>query len=110
MLIYSTAAQFAQERGIILADTKFEWALDHQGNIVLIDEVLTPDSSRFWEGESWVAGQEPVQFDKQPLRADAMRQWKGNGTVDTKPSLSFSPEVVAEAQKRYTDIQDRLTT
>ncbi len=53
LLVYLAAAKHAEERGIILADTKFEWALDKEGNIVLIDEVLTPDSSRFWESNTW---------------------------------------------------------
>lgn len=109
VLIYTTAAEYAQARGIILADTKFEWALDVEGNVVLIDEVLTPDSSRFWEWQTWVTWEEPVQFDKQPLRADAMKQWEAAGKIKEKPPLSFSAEVLGDAQKRYTDIQDRLT-
>src|SRR5690606_25284341 len=66
--IYKDAAAYARERGIIIADTKFEFGTDKQGNLVLIDEVLTPDSSRFWPADSYRTGISPPSFDKQYLR------------------------------------------
>jgi phosphoribosylaminoimidazole-succinocarboxamide synthase len=66
--IYSSCAAYALERGIIIADTKFEFGLDRQGGLVLIDEVLTPDSSRFWPADSYRPGTSPVSFDKQFVR------------------------------------------
>ena len=66
--IYQQAAKYAETKGIIIADTKFEFAFDDDGSLVLIDEVLTPDSSRFWPADSWRAGENPQSFDKQPLR------------------------------------------
>ena len=66
--IYEFAAKYALERGIIIADTKFEFALDADGSLVLIDEVLTPDSSRFWPADTWREGTSPPSFDKQFVR------------------------------------------
>ncbi len=66
--LYKTAADFALERGIIIADTKFEFGLDKDGQLTLIDEVLTPDSSRFWSKEEYQPGSSPVSFDKQFVR------------------------------------------
>lgn len=118
ILIFQVAQRHAKKKDITLGDTKLEWALDLDSlewrapieqYVILIDEVLTPDSSRYWESHTVVEWSEPSQFDKQPLRDDAMGQWKKSWTLDTKPPLSFSAEVVAEAQERYLDIQNRLT-
>ena len=68
LAIYHFAAAFALERGIIIADTKFEFGLDHDGNLLLMDEVLTPDSSRFWPKDQWRPGTSPPSYDKQFVR------------------------------------------
>jgi len=65
--LYKTASSYAEERGIIIADTKFEFGL-HDGKVILVDEVLTPDSSRFWPKESYEPGKPQVSFDKQYIR------------------------------------------
>ena len=75
----------------------------------MIDEIATPDSSRYWKSSTVVPGQEPEQYDKQPLREDAMRQWNSMGKTSEKPPLEFPLEVVREAQKRYVEIQQKLT-
>ncbi|WP_348245971.1 phosphoribosylaminoimidazolesuccinocarboxamide synthase, partial [Salmonella enterica] len=66
--IYGEAAAYARERGIIIADTKFEFGLDEHGELYLIDEILTPDSSRFWPADEWRPGASPPSFDKQYVR------------------------------------------
>ena len=76
--LYTTAAAYARERGIIIADTKFEFGLDDSGRVVLMDEVLTPDSSRFWPLEGYRVGANPPSLDKQPLR-DWLEAHPGQG-------------------------------
>jgi len=76
--LYKTAAAYARERGIIIADTKFEFGLDASGEVVLMDEVLTPDSSRFWPLEGYRVGSHPPSLDKQPLR-DWLEAHPGGG-------------------------------
>ena len=66
--LYEDAASYAQKRGIIIADTKFEFGTDANGNLVLMDEILTPDSSRFWEAATWQPGSSPASYDKQYVR------------------------------------------
>ena len=66
--LYKEAAEFAATRGIIIADTKFEFGLDENGTLTLMDEILTPDSSRFWEASSWTPGSSPASYDKQFVR------------------------------------------
>ncbi len=68
LALYRAAAEYAATRGIIIADTKFEFGLDKDGNLLLMDEVLTPDSSRFWPADEYSAGQSPPSFDKQFVR------------------------------------------
>ena len=104
--LYSAAADFAETRGIIIADTKFEFAADAENNgVILIDEALTPDSSRFWPQSEWAAGENPPSFDKQYIRdwlADS--GWDRKGTPPNLP-----PEVVAKAAEKYREIRERLT-
>jgi phosphoribosylaminoimidazole-succinocarboxamide synthase len=102
--IYEKAANYAQECGILLADTKFEFgAVD--GRLILVDEVLTPDSSRFWPADRYQVGTSPESFDKQYLRDYLMRsRWK---VSDPAPELP--PEVVANTRARYLEALDRLT-
>ena len=102
--IYQQAAKYAETKGIIIADTKFEFAFDDDGSLVLIDEVLTPDSSRFWPADSWRAGENPQSFDKQPLR-----NWLEETSWDKKPPPPTMPaEVINATAKRYRDIRERL--
>lgn len=102
--IYQHAAAYAKERGIIIADTKFEFGTDGKGNLYLIDEVLTPDSSRFWPMEDWVIGQSPPSFDKQFVR-DYLE------TLDwdkTAPGPHLPQAIIDQTQQRYLDAQSRL--
>ena len=102
--LYTRAADFAATRGIIIADTKFEFALE-QDELILIDEALTPDSSRFWPKDEWVAGKSPPSFDKQYVRDWLARSgWDRKGAPPDLP-----PEVVQNAADKYRDIRERLT-
>ena len=101
--IYAAAAEHARERGIIIADTKFEFALD-DGELVLIDEVLTPDSSRFWPADEWRAGENPPSYDKQ-----IARDWLATQSWDkTPPPPALPPEIIAKTASRYAEIRDKL--
>jgi phosphoribosylaminoimidazole-succinocarboxamide synthase len=94
--LYEFAASYAAERGIIIADTKFEFALDGD-ELVLIDEVLTPDSSRFWPADEWAVGTNPPSFDKQFVR-DYLSGLDWNRTP---PAPALPPEVIAGTRERY---------
>ncbi len=95
--IYSSAAEYALSRGIIIADTKFEFGLDASGNILLIDEVLTPDSSRFWSAESYQPGRAQASFDKQFLREYLETlDWNKQPPAPVLPA-----EIVAATRDRY---------
>ena len=103
--IYTSCAAYALERGIIIADTKFEFGLDENDRLVLIDEVLTPDSSRFWPADSYRPGESPASFDKQYVR-DYLE------TLDwdkTPPGPTLPPEVIANTAAKYREAQQRLT-
>ena len=105
LALYSAAAAFAETRGILIADTKFEFAADADGEVVLIDEALTPDSSRFWPQSEWVAGENPPSFDKQYLR-----DWLAESGWDRKGAPPpLPPEVVQNAAQKYREIRERLT-
>jgi phosphoribosylaminoimidazole-succinocarboxamide synthase len=102
--IYTRGAEHAASRGIILADTKFEFGLAG-GEIVLADEVLTPDSSRFWLADTYAPGSNPPSYDKQPLR-----DWLETQPWDKKPPPPALPsEVVDDLGARYRDAYERLT-
>jgi phosphoribosylaminoimidazole-succinocarboxamide synthase len=104
--IYTSCAGYALERGIIIADTKFEFGLDEEDRLVLIDEVLTPDSSRFWPAASYAPGSSPVSFDKQFVR-DYLE------TLDwdkTPPGPVLPADVIAKTAAKYREAQARLTT
>ena len=103
--LYSRAAAFAAGRGIILADTKFEFGLDPSGAVVWIDEVLTPDSSRFWPADTWRPGGSPPSFDKQFVR-DFLEK---TGWNKTPPAPVLPPDVVAGTRARYAEAYERLT-
>jgi len=103
--IYREAAEHALARGIIIADTKFEFGLDEAGTLHLIDEVLTPDSSRFWPDETWRPGSSPPSFDKQFVR-DWLEQ---SGWDKRPPAPELPPDIVAQTAARYREAWQRLT-
>jgi len=103
--IYSSCAAYALQRGIIIADTKFEFGLDSDDRLVLIDEVLTPDSSRFWPAASYQPGSSPASFDKQFVR-DYLE------TLDwdkTPPGPALPADVIEKTAEKYREAQTRLT-
>ena len=103
--IYQDAAGYARQRGIIIADTKFEFGTDNSGKLVLIDEVLTPDSSRFWPADSYKTGISPPSFDKQYVR-DYLE------TLDwdkKAPGPHLPREVIDNTAAKYREAQERLT-
>ncbi|KAH8686062.1 phosphoribosylaminoimidazole-succinocarboxamide synthase-like protein [Tricladium varicosporioides] len=103
--LYTAARDYALERGIIIADTKFEFGLDEQTNeIVLVDEVLTPDSSRFWPKEKYKVGQEQESFDKQFLR-----DWLVKEGLKGKKGVSMPEDVVEGTAGRYREAFEKLT-
>lgn len=103
--LYSTAADFALSRGVILADTKFEFGLDGAGEIVLGDEALTPDSSRFWDAATWVPGGAQPSFDKQYVRDYLV----SSGWDRESPPPALPLEVVERTAQRYRDAFQRIT-
>ena len=103
--VYREAADFAAARGIIIADTKFEFALDADGELVLIDEVLTPDSSRFWPADRYAPGTSPPSFDKQFVR-DYLE------TLDwdkTPPAPRLPAEIIGQTACKYREAFERIT-
>jgi phosphoribosylaminoimidazole-succinocarboxamide synthase len=107
--IYQAGSRIAAERGIVIADTKFEFGLDHTGTPIVIDEMLTPDSSRFWPADAYQPGRTQPSFDKQPLRdwlaaERSTGRWNGNA-----PPPPLPDEVVAATSSRYRDAYLRLT-
>jgi phosphoribosylaminoimidazole-succinocarboxamide synthase len=109
LLIYDRGREIAAPRGIIIADTKFEFGADAEGQVTLIDEVLTPDSSRFWPADRYAPGRAQQSFDKQPLRdyLDGERRagrWNGDA-----PPPPLPDDVVAATSARYLDAFRRIT-
>lgn len=102
--IYNTARDYARKRGIIIADTKFEFG-EYAGDLILIDEVLTPDSSRFWPADQYEPGKGQPSFDKQFVR-DYLETLDWN---KTPPAPALPPEVVARTQAKYLEAYERLT-
>ncbi|HEX7250030.1 MAG TPA: phosphoribosylaminoimidazolesuccinocarboxamide synthase [Burkholderiales bacterium] len=103
--LYKEASEFAATKGIIIADTKFEFGTDAKGNLVLIDEALTADSSRFWPADSYQVGMSPPSFDKQYVR-DYLE------TLDwdkTPPAPKLPAEVIAKTSQKYREALERLT-
>jgi phosphoribosylaminoimidazole-succinocarboxamide synthase len=103
--LYRFASEHAAARGIVIADTKFELGLDEDGRLVLGDEALTPDSSRFWPADGYVPGRSQPSFDKQYVRDYC----ESLGWEKTPPGPELPPEVVAGTRKRYVDAFERLT-
>ena len=108
--LYKAASEIAARKGIIIADTKFEFGLDAQGTLTLMDEVLTPDSSRFWPAESYQEGINPPSYDKQ-----FVRDWLEQVQIDGKPWTKTPPaprvpnEVIAKTAAKYQEAMTRLT-
>ena len=103
--LYETASEYSRSRGIILADTKFEFGASADGTITWGDEALTPDSSRFWEAESWAPGKSQPSFDKQFLR-----DWLTNSGWDKKsPPPELPAEIVEKTASRYLDAFEKIT-
>jgi phosphoribosylaminoimidazole-succinocarboxamide synthase len=105
LALYKTAAEFASSRGIILADTKFEFGRDSKGAIMLADEALTPDSSRFWEATTWAPGSAQASFDKQFVR-DFLVQ---SGWDKKSPPPELPAEIVEKTAARYEEAYFRIT-
>ena len=103
--LYREAADYALARGIIIADTKFEFGLDEQGQLVLMDEALTPDSSRFWPADQYQPGVNPPSFDKQFVR-DYLETLDWN---KQPPGPELPPAIVARTVVKYREAQQRLT-
>jgi phosphoribosylaminoimidazole-succinocarboxamide synthase len=107
--LYSEAAAYALTKGIVIADTKFEFGLDGAGTLTLMDEVLTPDSSRYWPVESWREGENPPSYDKQ-----FVRDWLEAARIDGRPwnkrapAPSLPPEVVEKTAAKYREALTRL--
>jgi phosphoribosylaminoimidazole-succinocarboxamide synthase len=103
--VYRRGAELASSRGIIVADTKLEFGLDGDGTLTLADEVLTPDSSRFWPAAQWRPGRPQPSLDKQFLR-----DWSSGLDWDRKPpGPAIPPEIVAATQARYQELYSRIT-
>jgi phosphoribosylaminoimidazole-succinocarboxamide synthase len=104
--LYSEAAAYAKTRGIIIADTKFEFGTDAAGNLVLIDEILTPDSSRFWPASEYRVGLSPPSFDKQ-----IVRDWLETQAWSKKaPAPKLPPEVLKKTSEKYQEVLRLLTS
>lgn len=104
--LYRRASEYAATRGIIIADTKFEFGLDRAGTLHLMDEVLTADSSRFWPADSYVVGTSPPSFDKQYVRdyLETLAGW-----TKTPPPPPLPPEVIQRTASKYREALQRLT-
>jgi phosphoribosylaminoimidazole-succinocarboxamide synthase len=104
--LYQRAAEHAATRGILIADTKFEFGLDDNGVLHLMDEVLTADSSRFWPADSYAPGMSPPSFDKQFVRdyLETLTHWN-----KTAPAPALPPEVIAKTGEKYREALQRLT-
>jgi phosphoribosylaminoimidazole-succinocarboxamide synthase len=103
--VYRRASAYAESRGIILADTKFEWGRLPDGSLILIDEALTPDSSRFWPKDSYQPGKNPPSYDKQ-----FVRDWlEGSGWDKNSPPPQLPAGVVEKTRAKYIEAYERLT-
>lgn len=102
--VYTKGRDYAASKGIILADTKFEWGF-HKGELILIDEVMTPDSSRFWPADQYEPGRNQLSFDKQ-----FVREWLESTTWDkNSPPPELPPEIIAKTREKYIDAFERLS-
>lgn len=102
--LYSKARDYAKTRGIILADTKFEFGITDDGELVLVDEVLTPDSSRFWNAKTYAIGKSQESYDKQFLR-----DWLTSNGLNGKPGVKMPEEIVKQTSAKYVEAFEALT-
>lgn len=109
LTVYARAEQIARERGIVLADTKLEFGTRPDGTIVLGDEVLTPDSSRFWPADSWQPGRAQPSYDKQFVRDWLTSDASGWDRAGDVPPPSLPAEIVAKTRERYVQAYEKLT-
>jgi phosphoribosylaminoimidazole-succinocarboxamide synthase len=109
LAVYARARDIAEERGIILADTKFEFGRLRGGTLVLADEVLTPDSSRFWPAAEWKPGRAQPSFDKQFVRDWLSSPAAGWDRASDAPPPALPAEIVAATRARYVEAYERLT-
>ncbi len=114
LALYAAGAAVAEERGVLLADTKFEFGLvrtgpGQAGEPVLVDEALTPDSSRFWPAERWSPGAEPPSFDKQFVRSWLLGEVAAGRWDKAAPGPELPPEIVQKTVERYAEAEHRLT-
>jgi phosphoribosylaminoimidazole-succinocarboxamide synthase len=109
--LYAEAAAYALTRGIIIADTKFEFGLDEDGTLTLMDEILTPDSSRFWPLDTYQAGTNPPSYDKQFLR-DWLESVLVEGAAWNKraPAPELPEYIISKTREQYSTAISRLTT
>ncbi|HEX9765699.1 MAG TPA: phosphoribosylaminoimidazolesuccinocarboxamide synthase, partial [Nitriliruptorales bacterium] len=105
LALYARGRDTARERGIILADTKFEFGRDAEGTLVLADEVLTPDSSRYWPADAWQPGTNPPSFDKQFVRDYAA----STGWDKNPPAPELPEDIVVKTREKYVEAYERLT-
>ena len=109
LAVYARGLELAERRGVILADTKLEFGARRDGTIVLADEVLTPDSSRFWDAERWQPGRPQRSFDKQPVRDWLTSPESGWDKDSGTPPPQLPADVVAHTRDRYAEAYQRLT-
>ena len=102
--IYEKCAEYARTKGIIIADTKFEFGIDENGNLVLADEVLTPDSSRFWPADDYKVGRSQKSFDKQ-----YMRDWLKKNNWDAENPTPIPEDVIQTTRSKYIEAYERIT-
>ncbi|WP_031469980.1 phosphoribosylaminoimidazolesuccinocarboxamide synthase [Sciscionella sediminilitoris] len=103
--VYTEGAAYAKERGVLIADTKFEFGLDADGNVLLADEILTPDSSRFWNVDEWQPGGPQRSYDKQ-----LVRDWaSGTGWDKTAPGPEIPADIAESTSARYREVYERIT-
>ena len=109
LAVYRRAEEIARASGVILADTKFEFGQRPDGTIVLADEVLTPDSSRYWQAANWIPGQPQLSFDKQYLRDWLTSSESGWDKNSNTPPPELPEHVVAQTRQKYIEAYERLT-
>jgi phosphoribosylaminoimidazole-succinocarboxamide synthase len=102
--LYTKAKEYAAGKGIIIADTKFEFGLDEAGELVLVDEVLTPDSSRFWNAKTYELGKGQDSYDKQFLR-----DWLTSNGIDGKEGISMTEDITTRSRAKYIEAYEALT-
>jgi phosphoribosylaminoimidazole-succinocarboxamide synthase len=107
--VYALGEKISRDQGIIIADTKFEFGRDGDGRIILIDEVMTPDSSRFWAADAYRPGQPQPSFDKQPLRDYLDAERRGGRWNGEAPARPLPASVVDATSKRYLEAYRRIT-